>query len=115
MIYDVTLAFFALLGLHMLADYPLQGDFMAKFKGSNKYIMFCHCMLYSFVLTSGLWLLGVPWHSLLFAGLTLLTTHFIIDSWKCNIQDKSKALTMDLYVDQGCHIVINMALLLFLR
>jgi len=72
-------------------------------------------MLYAFVLTLGLWLSGVPWHSLLFAGLTILTTHYLIDSWKCSIKDKSKTLTMDLYVDQGCHIVINTALLIFLR
>lgn len=31
---------------HLVGDYVLQNDFIAKTKGSNTYHMFVHCMLY---------------------------------------------------------------------
>lgn len=31
---------------HLIGDYVLQTDFIAKTKGSNPYHMFVHCMLY---------------------------------------------------------------------
>lgn len=31
---------------HLVGDYVLQNDFIAKTKGSNPYHMFVHCMLY---------------------------------------------------------------------
>jgi hypothetical protein len=38
---------FIMLGLHCLADYPLQGDFLAKFKGSNWIAMIAHCAIWT--------------------------------------------------------------------
>lgn len=35
-----------LLFCHMIGDYVLQSDFIAKTKGSNLYHLFVHCVLY---------------------------------------------------------------------
>ena len=59
---------------HLLGDYVLQVDFIAKTKGTNWYHLFVHCALYClpFFLAFGLtWQLGV-----------IFVTHFIIDPLK---------------------------------
>ncbi len=93
---------FLLATLHCVADYPLQGDFLANFKGKNNFILFVHSIIWSGVLWSGLFFLGRE-SVLIFPF--LLIGHFFIDKWKCNRVDKSKALTTDLYIDQFLHMV----------
>ena len=91
-----------LIGLHFIADFALQNDFQAKFKGSNKYIMLAHCFIWSFCIYVGLWVFGlqsIPKFVFLISG------HNVIDSWKCSIKDKSNALTLDLYKDQLLHLL----------
>jgi len=58
----------------MLGDYFLQGDFIAKTKGSNWYHLLIHCMLYvvPFIIVFGL-----DWRIYL-----LLATHIAIDPLK---------------------------------
>ena len=56
---------------HLVGDYVLQCDFIAKTKGSNFYHLFVHCALYClpFVLLYGIdWKIGV-----------LFVSHIIID------------------------------------
>ena len=59
---------------HMIGDYVLQCDFIAKTKGSNWYHLFVHCILYvvPFVIVFGIDL----------RIYVLLLTHLIIDPLK---------------------------------
>ena len=102
--------FFILIGLHFLADFSLQNDFQAKLKGSNKYIMLSHCVVWTFCIMAGLKYLGIySYWKLLF----LYFGHFYIDAWKCKRTDKSKALTTDLYIDQFLHFIQLIIVYLF--
>ena len=98
------------MGLHFVADFGLQNDFQAKFKGNNKYIMLAHCFIWSFCIYLGLWIFGMQSTP---KFIFLLSGHFIVDSWKCSLKDKSKALTLDLYRDQFCHLLQILVVLYF--
>lgn len=91
---------FLFLFLHALADYPLQGDFLAQFKGKNWIAMTAHCLIWSGVIYIGLRSYGVAedWHiPFLFFG------HMAIDKWKCSRSGNGKELTSDLLIDQLLH------------
>jgi len=93
---------FIMLGLHALADYPLQGDFLAQFKGKNWIAMVAHCLIWSLCIYCGLWLYGVTkeWHlPFLFFG------HMAIDKWKCSRSGNGKELGSDLLIDQLAHFI----------
>ena len=79
----LALMFFA----HCLADFPLQGDYLARFKDPNRfpkkkgephwtYIMLVHSTIHGgFVaILTGVWWLAV----------CEVVAHFLIDSWKCS-------------------------------
>ena len=102
-----------LLTAHLLGDFVLQNDFLAKNKGNNIFIMCIHCYLWSIAIFVGFIILNLNIGLLTF--LFLFITHFIIDQWKCSIEDKSKALTFDLYVDQSLHGLIIILVFLMLR
>lgn len=73
-IYKLFAIIFTLVACHMIGDYVLQTDFIAKSKGENLYHLFVHCILYC-----------VPF-ALAFGfdcriGLIFIT-HFIIDICK---------------------------------
>lgn len=92
---------FTFLVLHAIADYPLQGDFLATFKGKNWIAMIAHCLIWSGLIYFGLQFFGVAelWHiPFLFFG------HLIIDKWKCNRSGNGKELGSDLLIDQVAHI-----------
>lgn len=65
---------------HFLADYPLQGFFLAEWKSKSWYILFIHCFIWSGLVAVGLMVCGVyaPWKFVF-----LLVGHFGIDAWKC--------------------------------
>jgi hypothetical protein len=70
---------------HLIGDYVLQCDFIAKTKGENWYRLFVHCALYCvpFYLTFGLtWQLGL-----------IFISHMIIDPLKARY--KKIAYTQD--------------------
>ena len=92
--------FVILFWLHFIADFPLQGEFLANFKGKYDYLLFAHSVIWTGTITAGLFLTGNYdlWKvAMLFVG------HFIIDRWKARKEDKSKALTDDLWKDQLLH------------
>lgn len=81
-----------LIACHLIGDYPLQTDFIAKTKGDNWYHLFVHCILYAvpFYLAFGwCWQLAV---------ITLL--HFPIDALKA----RYKAITY--LQDQVIHYIL---------
>ena len=65
---------YMLLALHMLGDYVLQTDFLAKTKGESWWHLLAHCATYtlSFALVY-----GVDWRIAF-----LLATHLLIDALK---------------------------------
>ena len=96
------LSLLTLFYLHFIADFPLQGEFLANFKGKNDYILFSHCVIWSGSISIGLFILGLfaPWKLVM-----LLVGHFIIDRWKARKIDKTFSLTKDLYIDQFLHLI----------
>ena len=77
---------------HLVGDYVLQCDFIAKTKGSNLYHLFVHCALYClpFVLLYGIdWKIGV-----------LFVSHIIIDVLK------AKFNKISYIIDQILHYIV---------
>ena len=77
---------------HLVGDYVLQCDFIAKTKGSNLYHLFVHCALYClpFVLLYGIdWKIGV-----------LFASHIIIDVLKARFNKISYI------IDQILHYIV---------
>lgn len=93
--------FLFLVWLHMVADYPMQGEFLANFKGKYDYLLLCHSIIWAGTISLGLHLIG----SLeLWKVAFLLAGHFVIDRWKARKEDKINALTRDLWIDQWLHV-----------
>lgn len=77
--------FFQLLIAHAVCDYPLQGDFIAKFKNPTvsspvKETIWWHLMSAHCAINAGAvwWLTGNPW-----LGLAEFLAHFATDLAKC--------------------------------
>ena len=93
--------FFALIVAHCIGDFPMQGDFLANFKSRNDYILFVHSVIWTGCVCAVLGYFGLfEWWKIE----TLLFGHFIIDRWKARKEDKSRALTRDLWIDQALHV-----------
>ena len=83
---------------HMVGDYALQTDFLAKTKGDNWWHMIVHCLTYTIPFAVAF---GVDWRIV-----ALFATHIAIDSLKARWH-------MIGYVhDQICHLAIAFALYL---
>ena len=93
---------------HYIADYPLQGEFLAQTKGKYWHSLFVHSMIYSLSVCLCFKLLGV---FVIWKFAVLLISHLIIDYVKSNSKNKEKALTSYLYIDQSLHIIIALGLL----
>lgn len=65
---------FVVLICHLIGDYVLQSDYIAKTKGSNWYHLFVHCVLY----IVPFWAAFGPSIRML----TLFVNHFVIDLLK---------------------------------
>ena len=86
---------------HCLADYPLQGDFLANIKGKNTFLLMIHSAIWACIIWSILNYHGLA--STFVEFFVLFIWHMVIDKWKCSRPDKTKALTTDLYIDQAAH------------
>ncbi len=74
---------------HLIGDYPLQQDFIARTKGSNWYHLFVHCALYC-----------IPFavvYDIDYRLLVLFVSHFIIDALKARYE------AIDYAFDQFLH------------
>lgn len=92
---------------HYIADYPLQGDFLAQTKGKYWYSLFAHSMIYGLTVALAFKLLGV---FTLWKAMVLVISHIIIDYKKATATNKDLALTKYLYIDQVLHISIILIL-----
>lgn len=74
---------------HVIGDYILQQDFIAKTKGNNWYHLFIHCVLYILPFRA---VFGVDWRLAV-----LFITHFIVDALKARYKK------VDYFTDQIIH------------
>jgi hypothetical protein len=106
---------FWLLFAHYLADYPLQGEFLALNKGKSRQILFAHAMIWTGTLSIVLLLHGVfdIW-IVLFA---LLIPHFIIDEIKARnlLFYPNLSMWSGLAIDQSFHFLQIIAVYLIVR
>lgn len=72
---ELTEKIFALILCHLLGDYFLQIDFIAKTKGDNFYHLLVHCGLY---LVPFYVFFGLTWHLI-----AVFVLHVIVDTLKC--------------------------------
>lgn len=91
-----------LLWLHFIGVYPLQGNFLAQMKEKYNYILLCHSIIWAGTISVGLHLFGLL---TIWKVIFLLVGHFIIDRWKARKEDKTNALTKDLWIDQVLHML----------
>jgi hypothetical protein len=92
---------------HYVADYPLQGDFLAQTKGTNWYSLMAHSIIYALTIALCFKLLGV---FAIWKVFPLYVSHVVIDGIKANTKNKDKALTTYLYIDQALHLSIAILL-----
>lgn len=97
--------FFWIVFAHFLADFPLQGEYLAREKCSNYLLLFAHCMIYTGVLAAAMVYLQVlvPWKICL-----LFVTHLSMDQIKCKLFPSSWGL----WVDQAYHILFAILVVL---
>ena len=87
---------------HYIGDFPLQGSFLAQFKGKFDYLLFSLALIWTGCISAVLSYFGVfAWWKFAF----LFLGHFIIDRWKARKEDKSRAFTHDLWIDQFLHFL----------
>ena len=83
---------------HLIGDYALQTDFIAKTKGQNWYHLFVHCALYCLPFYIAF---GLTWQLAIIFG-----THMIIDPLKARYNK------ITYWQDQAIHYLIMLIYLL---
>ena len=106
--------FFALIFAHLIADYPLQSDFIAQFKGKNNIILAVHAGIWTGVILVAVHLLG--YEVTLFDIASLFVVHAIADYCKARgvgFYRRLDALGSGLLIDQGIHVLQIVILILY--
>jgi hypothetical protein len=102
----IIMIFLGLLFAHLLADYPLQGDFLANMKGKNIIVLLTHAAIWTGCISVGGLLLGLPIGFIDIASLFIV--HAIADHLKATSKlwyKKMDALRGGLLVDQLIHVL----------
>lgn len=86
---------FKLVLCHLLGDYVLQIDYIAKSKGSNVYHLIVHCLLYSLPFYIAF---GFVWQLI-----PLLALHIVIDLLKARKITFKNKIVMPYWLDQVLH------------
>ncbi|OJT57678.1 hypothetical protein BFP46_05085 [Bacillus licheniformis] len=97
--------FLVLLFAHLLADYPLQGDFLANMKGENLTILATHAGIWTGVICIALWLMSILVTPIDIVW--LFVVHAIADYMKAKpvgFYKKLNPLGAGLAIDQLIHI-----------
>ena len=105
-------AFWWLLFAHLLADYPLQGDFLAKMKGKNPILLFTHAGIWTGCIVLTLHLLG--YHPFGWMVAFLFVVHALADVLKARglfWYRRLDALTWGLLIDQLIHVAQILSIL----
>jgi hypothetical protein len=107
------MSFLFLLFAHLLADYPLQGDFLAKMKGKNLIILFTHAGIWTGTVLTAAYLLGYDVNYIDIVW--MFAIHAVADYGKANslgVYRKLDALKGGLLLDQLIHVLQIIAFLL---
>ena len=106
--------FLVLVFAHLLGDYPLQGDFLANFKGKNPIVLLTHAGIWTGTVLTALYLLGfdvtvvdVVW---------MFAVHAIADHLKASNKlwyKKMDSLKGGLMIDQLIHLAQLIILLAY--
>ena len=83
---------YKLLACHMLGDYVIQTDFLARTKGESWWHLLTHCVTYTVPFAV---VFGVDWRVA-----WLLSTHIIIDTLKARWK------VIDYLMDQSLHLLV---------
>ena len=103
----MKILFFLMLA-HFIADFPLQGDFLANMKGKNAYLLFVHSFIWTGCICACLEYFGLfEW----WKPAMLLGFHMLVDQWKAMHQDKYQSLRLTLWKDQAFHLLQIIAVL----
>ncbi len=104
----------AMLFLHVLDDFHLQGilakmkqkkwwkeqkGFKDLYKDDYKTALLMHCLSWSIIVTSPLWIIGTSQNTLMLIVFTNAAIHYWIDDLKCN------QMKISLETDQMMHII----------
>ena len=89
---------YKLAACHMIGDYVLQTDYLAKTKGDNWWHLIAHCVTYTVPFAVAF---GTDWRIA-----ALLVTHFVIDALKARWH------AIGYVHDQISHMVVALALYL---
>jgi hypothetical protein len=104
----------ALIFAHLLADYPLQGDFLATMKGKNHIVLVSHAGIWTGTILVAVHLLGFD--VTVFDVASLFIVHATADYLKAKpvgIHKKLDALKGGLLLDQSIHIVQILVLIAY--
>lgn len=98
--------FLALMFAHLVADYPLQGEFLATTKGKNMISLFSHAGIWTGVIAVTSVLIGLPIN--LFDIVSLFSVHAVADYMKAKpvgFYKKLNPLGKGLLIDQLVHVL----------
>lgn len=95
---DTFVKLFLLVSAHLIADFPLQGDYLGTTKKGSMVSMLAHCWIWTGIVGTTLFLLtgSLTW----WAICTLLLTHFLSDTVKCYWN------RWNLVLDQLFHVLV---------
>jgi hypothetical protein len=108
------MSIFWLLFAHLLADYPLQGEFLATMKGKNNIVLVSHAGIWTGTIALALVFLDIPFNPLDIAFLFIV--HVIADYMKAKpigFYKKLNPLGWGLFIDQMIH-VLQIVIVLYL-
>lgn len=92
----------ALTVAHLIGDFPLQGNFLAKSKGQYDFLLAVHALIATGCVC--LVLGSINRFTWLIGGF-LLIGHFVIDRWKARKRCQVYALREDMWLDQALHFL----------
>lgn len=100
------LLFYALILMHLVYDFHLQGEFVGLMKAKSVFILVVHCLTWAMLLSAVLLIFSSykPWN----CGFLFLT-HYFIDFWKCRMCKDEYKLTWGMWLDQFLHLVTIIA------
>lgn len=96
-----TIFIFQLIACHLIGDYVLQVDYIARTKGENKYHLFVHCFLYTvpFAYLFSRSFYHMPYVFILTT--IIFISHWSIDALKCRTPSRINYLQ-----DQVFHYIV---------
>jgi Protein of unknown function (DUF3307) len=104
----------ALIFAHLIADYPLQGEFLATMKGRNLIVLFSHAGIWTGTILTAVYLIG--YDVTIFDVISLFVVHAVADYCKAKpigIYTKLDSLKGGLLLDQSIHLAQIIVLLAY--